>query len=145
MTRKRVTASEKKQRHEWAVRQIDAGMGLSELTAFTAETWGCSRRQARDVVAAAHKDWLDACYGSEEIDQRDLLFQQVGRLERIARKAENAGQFSAAVGAITALNRMMALVLTRRVSVVTQTSTTGAKKGPAQLSLRQLRSSGAHR
>ena len=41
--------------------------------------------------------------------QRDLLFQQVGRLERIARKAENAGQFSAAVGAITALNRMMAL------------------------------------
>ena len=84
-------------------------MGLSELTAFTAETWGCSRRQARDVVAKAHKDWLDACYGSEEIDQRDLLFQQVGRLERIARKAENAGQYSAAVGAIAALNRMMAL------------------------------------
>ena len=74
MTRKGVTASEKKQRHEWAERQIDAGMGLSELTAFTAETWGCSRRQARDVVAAAHKDWLDACYGSEEIDQRDLLW-----------------------------------------------------------------------
>ena len=50
------------------MRQIDAGMGLSELTAFTAETWGCSRRQARDVVAAAHKDWLDACYGSAVID-----------------------------------------------------------------------------
>ena len=95
MTRKRVTASEKKQRHEWAIRQIDAGMGLSELTAFTAETWGCSRRQARDVVAKAHKDWLDASYGSEEINRKDLLFQQVGRLERIARKAENAGQFSA--------------------------------------------------
>ena len=61
MTRKRVTASEKKQRHEWVVRQIDAGLGLSELTAFTAETLGCSRRNARDVVAAAHKDWLDAC------------------------------------------------------------------------------------
>ena len=38
-----------------------------------------------------------------------FAFQQVGRLERIARKAENSGQFSAAVGAITALNRMMAL------------------------------------
>ena len=37
MTRKRVTASEKKQRHEWAIRQIDAGMSPSELTAFTAE------------------------------------------------------------------------------------------------------------
>ena len=109
LTRKRVTASEKKQRHEWAVRQIAAGMGLSELTAITAETWGCSRRTAHDVVCAAHKDWLDAAYGSEEIDQKDLLFQQVGRLERIARKAENSGQFSAAVGAITALNRMMAL------------------------------------
>ena len=105
MTRKRVTTSEKKQRHEWAIKQIDAGMGLSESTAFTAETWGYSRRNARDVVAAAHKDWLDACYGSEEIDQRDLLFQQVGRLERIARKTENAGQFSAAFGAITSLSK----------------------------------------
>ena len=34
---------------------------------------------------------------------QDLLFQQVGRLERIARKADNAGQFSAAVCTITAL------------------------------------------
>ena len=44
-------------------------------------------------MAKAHKDWLDACYGSEEIDQRDLLFQQVGRLERIARKAEKQVSF----------------------------------------------------
>ena len=108
MTRKRVTASEKKQRHEWAIRQIDAGMGLSELTALTAETWGCSRRNARDVVAKAHAAWIEA-FNHEDINTRDLLFQQVGRLERIARKAENCGQFSAAVGAITALNRMMAL------------------------------------
>ena len=91
------------------MKQIDKGVGFSELASLVAETWGCSRRQARDVVAAANKDWLDAAYGSEEIDQRDLLFQQVGRLERIARKAEDSGQFSAAVGAITALNRMMAL------------------------------------
>ena len=87
MTRKRVTASEKKQRHEWAIRQIDAGMGLSELTAFTAETWGCSRRHARDVVAKAHKDWLDACYGSEEIDQRDLLFPSNKRNGLLTRQA----------------------------------------------------------
>ena len=40
MTRKRVTASAKKQRHEWAIRQIDAGVGLSELAALTSETWG---------------------------------------------------------------------------------------------------------
>ena len=109
MTTKRVTKDEKQQRHEWAMRKIDQGVGFSELASLVAETWGCSRRNARRVVTEAHKDWLDACYGSEEIDQRDLLFQQVGRLERIARKAENSGQFSAAVGAITALNRMMAL------------------------------------
>ena len=60
-----------------------------------------ARRPRKPPISSAH--------GSEEIDQRDLLFQQVGRLERIARKAENAVQFSAAVGAITALNRMMAL------------------------------------
>ena len=83
--------------------------GSQRINRLYRRNMGCSRRQARDVVAKAHKDWLDACYGSHEIDQRDLLFQQVGRLERIARKAENAGQFSAAVGAITALNRMMAL------------------------------------
>ena len=40
MTRKRVTASDKKQGYEWVLRQIDAGIGLSELTAFTSETWG---------------------------------------------------------------------------------------------------------
>ena len=73
------------------MRQIDAGMGLSELTAFTAETWGCSRGNASDVACAAHKDWLDAACGSEEINQKDLLFQQVGRLEPIALKVENSG------------------------------------------------------
>ena len=51
MKRMRVTASEKKQRHEWAMRQIDAGMGLSELTAFTAETWGYSRRGSEESEA----------------------------------------------------------------------------------------------
>ena len=55
MTRKRVTASEKKQRHAWAIRQIDKGVGFSELATLVAETWGCSRRQARRVVADAHK------------------------------------------------------------------------------------------
>jgi hypothetical protein len=38
-----------------------------------------------------------------------------------------------------------ASAMTRRVSEGTQISTTGAMKGPTQLSLRQLRSSGAHR
>ena len=62
MTRKRVTASEKKQLHEWAMQQIDAGMGVSESTASTAEIWGCSHRKSHDVIYVAHKVLLDAAY-----------------------------------------------------------------------------------
>jgi hypothetical protein len=108
MTRKRVTASAKKQRHEWAIRQIDAGVGLSELTALTAETWGISRRTARDVTAKAHKDWIEA-FNHQDINQRDLLFQCLGRLERTARKAEESGNFACVIGAVAQMNKMMKL------------------------------------
>ena len=108
MTRKRVTASAKKQCHEWAIRQIDAGVGLSELTALTAETWGVSRRTARDVTAKAHKDWIEA-FNHQDINQRDLLFQCLGRLERTARKAEESGNFACVIGAVAQMNKMMKL------------------------------------
>ena len=62
MARKRVTKEEKHQRHEWAMKQIDKGVGFSELASLMAETWGCSRRNARDVVCAAHKDWLNSSW-----------------------------------------------------------------------------------
>ena len=58
MTRKRVTKEEKQQRHEWAMKQIDKGVGFSELASLVAETWGCSRRNARRVVTEAHKEWM---------------------------------------------------------------------------------------
>ena len=108
MTRKRVTASAKKQRHEWAIRQIDAGVGLSELTALTAETWGVYRRTARDVTAKAHNDWIEA-FNHQDINQRDLLFQCLGRLERTARKAEESGNFACVIGAVAQMNKMMKL------------------------------------
>ena len=109
MTRNRVTTSEQKQRHEWAMKQIDKGVGFSELATLVAETWGCSRRQARRVVADAHKEWMHLCFGSEDIDQRDLLFQSVARLERTARKAEECGQFAVVVGCVAQLNKMLSL------------------------------------
>ena len=74
-----------------------------------AETCGCSHRQARRVVANAHKDWMHVCFGSDDIDQRDLLFQSLARLERTARKAEDSGQFAVVVGCVAQLNKMMAL------------------------------------
>ena len=56
-----------------------------------AEKWGCSRRQARRVVTEAHKEWMDVAFGDENVDQCDLLFQCIARLERMAWKAEEAG------------------------------------------------------
>ena len=94
MTRKRVSKEEKQQRHEWAMKQIDRGVGFSELASLISETWGCTRRNARHVVSLAHKEWMEIAFGAEELDQRDLLFQSVSRLERTARKAEEAGQFA---------------------------------------------------
>ena len=57
----------------------------------------------------AHKEWMHVCFGSDDIDQRDLLFQSVARLERTARKAEESGQFAVVVGCVAQLNKMMAL------------------------------------
>ena len=109
MTCKRVTKEEKQQRHEWAMKQIDKGVGFSELASLVSETWGCTRRNARRVVSDAHKEWLDVAFGDDKLDQRDLLFQSVARLERTARKAEESGQFAVVVGCVAQLNKMMAL------------------------------------
>ena len=109
MTRKRVSKEEKQQRHEWAMKQIDRVVGFSELASLISETWGRTRRNARHVVSLAHKEWMDIAFGAEEIDQRDLLFQCVARLERTARKAEEAGQFAVVVGCVAQLNKMMSL------------------------------------
>ena len=91
------------------MKQIDEGVGFSELASLVAETWGCSRRQARVVVSDAHKEWMDAAFGDDKLDQRDLLFQCIARLERTARKAEESGQFAVVVGCVAQLNKMMAL------------------------------------
>ena len=109
MTRKRVSKEEKQQRHEWSMKQIDKGVGFSELASLVAETWWCSRRQARRVVTDAHKEWMDVCFGADDIDQRDLVFQSVARLERTARKAEQNNQLAVVVGCVAQLNKMLSL------------------------------------
>ena len=109
MTSKRVTKEEKQHRHEWTMKKIDQGVGFSELASLVAETWGCSRRNARRVVSDAHKEWMDVAFGAEDIDQRDLLFQCVARLERTARKAEESGNWACVIGAVAQMNRMLSL------------------------------------
>ena len=109
MTRKRVSKEEKQQRHEWAMKQIDKGVGFSELASLVAETWGCSRRNARRVVTEARKEWMDLAFGDDNVDQRDLLFQRIARLERTARKAEESGNWACVIGAVVQMNRMLSL------------------------------------
>ena len=109
MTRKRVSKEEKQHRHEWAMKQIDKGVGFSELASLISETWGCSRRNARRVVTEAHKEWMDLAFGDDNVDQRDLLFQCIARLERTARKAEEAGNYACVIGAVAQMNRMLSL------------------------------------
>ena len=38
-------------------------------------------------MTEAHKEWMDLAFGDDNVDQRDLLFQCIARLERTARKA----------------------------------------------------------
>ena len=54
----------------------------------------------------------------EDINQRDLLFQCPGCLERIARKAEESGNYSCVIGAVAQMNKMMALGADQEVSKV---------------------------
>ena len=65
MTTNRVTKSQKKKRLEWAMKKIDQGVGFSELASLVAETWGCSRRNARRVVSEAHKEWMEIAFGDD--------------------------------------------------------------------------------
>ena len=109
MTASRVTKSQKKQRLNWTMKKIDQGVGFSELASLVAETWGCSRRNARRVVSDAHKEWMDVAFGDDNVDQRDLLFQCIARLERTARKAEEAGNWACVIGAVAQMNRMLSL------------------------------------
>ena len=105
MTRKRVTASEKKQRHEWAMRQIDAGMGLSELTAFTAQTWGVSRSQGYRLLKKA---WQQIKNDTDEsgIDRQELLSWSIQTLMAAAGQAMQQMNPGAVVACIRQLDHM---------------------------------------
>ena len=56
----------------------------------------------------AHKEWLDA-FNDQDINQRDLLFQCIARLERTARKAEESGNYACVIGDVAQMNRMLSL------------------------------------
>jgi DNA-binding CsgD family transcriptional regulator len=88
------------QRQEEVLRMLGEGYGCTELVTALADRWGCSRRTARRAVYKAHAELVGDL---EHVEKQDMLAACVNRLERIARKAEKAGQYAAAVGAARSL------------------------------------------
>jgi hypothetical protein len=88
------------QRLQEALTLLSQGYGCTELVTALADSWGCSRRTARRYVYRAHNELVDDL---EKVEKHDLLAATINRLERIARKAEKAEQYSAAVGACRSL------------------------------------------
>jgi hypothetical protein len=81
-------------------------MGCTEATTVLTERWGCSRRTARRAVVDAYGEMVADL---EDVQAADMLAAIIDRLERTARRADEAGQHAAAVGAL----RLLAELATR--------------------------------
>jgi len=87
-------------RRQEALRLLGEGYGCSELVAKLADDWGCSRRTSRRYVSSAYAELVSDL---TPVQASEMLATIVGRLERLAHKAEVAGQYGAAVGACRSL------------------------------------------
>ena len=52
---------------------------------------------------------MDLAFGDDNVDQRDLLFQCIARLERTSRKAEEAGNYACLNGGVARMSMMLSL------------------------------------
>jgi hypothetical protein len=67
-----------------------------------------TRQKARIGMKEAHKEWLDA-FNDQDIYQRDLPFQCLGRQECTARKEEESGSYACVIVAVQVRNKMFCL------------------------------------
>lgn len=96
----RATAMQRESRRLEVLRLLEAGWGVSEIVTKVSDSWGCSRRTARRAVNAGLAEMVQDL---DSVQVAEMLSTIVGRLERIARKAEQSEQYSAAVGACKAM------------------------------------------
>ncbi|MFM7674792.1 MAG: hypothetical protein ACKO5F_04230 [Synechococcus sp.] len=71
------------------------------MVSSVADQWGCSRRQARNVVNQALQELVE---DTDAIQINQLWSDNIRRLQRLAMRAEQCGQFAAAVGAVRSLH-----------------------------------------
>lgn len=91
----------RQKRHNFAAELLAKGTPFSTVVARVAQEWGCSRRQARNIANAA---LLEVVGDLEVVEVKSLLADTLHRLQRIAMRAEQCGQFGAAVGALRSLH-----------------------------------------
>jgi hypothetical protein len=104
MAGKRRSVVELEQRRQEVLRMLGDGWGTSELTSHLTDAWGCSRRTARRAVNAGLQELVADL---EPVQAAQMLASLVARAERIARKAEECGQYGAAIGAVRTLNELV--------------------------------------
>ena len=66
---------------------------------------------------------MDVTFGDDTLDQRNLLFQSVARLEPTVRNADEAGQYAVVFGCVAQLNKM----IYGKASAVTPSVTPGTE------------------
>lgn len=100
----RTTKAERKRRREAALQKVANGYGYADVVAWVSEEWGCSRRTALRDANWAHAQLVQ---GLQETDVQALLAHLCTSAQRVALKAEAAGQYAAAIGSLRLLHEML--------------------------------------
>ena len=88
--------AERKRRREAALEKVSNGYGFSDTVSWVMSEWGCSRSTAQRDTTWAHNQLVQ---GMSSSDIQHLLAHLCTSIQRVALKAESAGQYAAAIGA----------------------------------------------
>ena len=105
MPGKRVNAGELERRVTRAYEMILQVMSTGSIVQTLTEETGVSVRQAHNYVAMARERLVE----EYKVKRESMAATQLAKLEAIAHLAARDKQYSAAVGAMAAANRMMSL------------------------------------
>ena len=100
----RTSKAERKRRREAALARVADGYGFSDVVTFMMAQWGCSRSTAQRDCGWAHGQLAASLQGA---DIRHLVAHLCTSAQRVALKAEQAGQYAAAIGALKLLHEMV--------------------------------------
>jgi hypothetical protein len=100
----RTTKAERKRRREAALARVADGYGFADAVTYVMQQWGCSRSTAQRDCGWAHTQLAASLQGA---DIQHLVAHLCTSAQRVALKAEQAGQYGAAIGALKLLHEMV--------------------------------------